>query len=58
MHLGPILYILFINDMAGLISMISVSADDTKLCVPVNSEHKILALQHDLNKTETWAEKW
>ncbi|CAJ0930108.1 unnamed protein product [Ranitomeya imitator] len=39
-------------------SKISIFADDTKLCKAVNTREDSILLQMDLDKLETWAERW
>ncbi|CAJ0963248.1 unnamed protein product [Ranitomeya imitator] len=41
---------------AGLIRLLP--ADDTKLCKAVNTREDSILLQMDLDKLETWAERW
>ena len=57
--LGPVLYLLYINDIDGNIkSYIRLLADDSiiyrKICS--KTDHEIL--QTDLNQLQTWSDKW
>ena len=58
--LGPVLFILYINDLPGVISSFCMLfADDTKLYNKSNTtrdEHNIL--QNELNSLMKWAENW
>uniref|UniRef100_A0A803K2X2 Reverse transcriptase domain-containing protein n=1 Tax=Xenopus tropicalis TaxID=8364 RepID=A0A803K2X2_XENTR len=55
----PLLFNLFINDLGeGIMSNVSVFADDTKLCSPVNSIQDVTSLQQDLDQLAIWAAKW
>jgi hypothetical protein len=59
--LGPILFLVFINDLdqaARLISILSKFADDTKLGHTVQSTEEKQALQQSLNQLCEWAEMW
>ena len=66
--LGPILFLIFINDLPlEIISPLSLFADDSKLfsrIVKTKSKSKIVEadndqkLQKDLNKVVEWAKKW
>ena len=57
--LGPILFIIFINDMPGkTICPIKLFADDAKLFHIVNSEQDCQQIQQDLNSLQVWAKKW
>ena len=57
--LGPVLFLIFINDLGnGLSSEILKFADDTKLYRPVNSPLDSQALQHDLDTVNDWAKCW
>ena len=57
--LGPILFLIFINDIdCGITSYISKFADDTKLMTPSNSITNCDILQTDLNKMAIWARNW
>ena len=52
--LGPILFIIYINDLdADIMSNISKFADDTKL-----GNRDSLTLQNDLNKIINWSKTW
>uniref|UniRef100_A0A8C3H706 Reverse transcriptase domain-containing protein n=1 Tax=Chrysemys picta bellii TaxID=8478 RepID=A0A8C3H706_CHRPI len=57
--LGPILFILFINDLEkGVNSEVAKFADDTKLLKIVKSKADCEELQKDLTKLSDWATKW
>ena len=66
--LGPILFLIFINDLPlEIISPLSLFADDSKLfsrIVKTKSKSKVVEtdndqkLQKDLNKVVEWAKKW
>ena len=57
--LGPILFIIYINDLENEIgSNILKFADDTKMFRRVESQEDRHQLQSDLNKLVKWAEKW
>ena len=53
--LGPILFVLFINDMPSEIkNTCKLFADDAKIfCYPLKT-----LLQHDIDKLSQWSEKW
>ena len=53
--LGPILFVLFINDMpSGIKNTCKLFADDAKIfCNPLKT-----LLQHDIDKLSQWSEKW
>ena len=64
--LGPILFLLFINDLpTELLTRLSLFADDSKLFSRILSkksklgnENGTITLQEDLDKVTKWAEKW
>jgi len=57
--LGPILFIIFINDLPDVVlSILSLFADDTKLYRPIRSFNDHLILQQDINNLLSWNEKW
>ena len=56
--LGPLLFIIFINDLdAGIRNRILKFADDTKLLGKVGSKEDIEALQSDLRLLCEWGDK-
>ena len=58
--LGPLLFLLFINDLeAGIISQIKFFADDTSLYSVVRDPEKSAReLNHDLEVINNWAKQW
>ena len=59
--LGPILFVIFINDMPEMVkSMCQLFADDAKLfrSVDLRDETSNLTLQEDLEILHHWSEKW
>ena len=59
--LGPILFVIFINDMPDMVkSMCQLFADDAKLFRKVNlrDDYKNALLQNDIDKLSTWSKKW
>lgn len=55
--LGPILFILFINDMEKCIkhSKVRFFADDTRISKQISSEADVIELQSDLNSAILWS---
>jgi hypothetical protein len=57
--LGPILFILYVNDLPGVVESIAMMfADDTKVYRPVNNQEDHTRLQSDLDNLLVWADKW
>ena len=59
--LGPILFVIFINDMPDMVSsMCQLFADDAKLFSNVDNrdDSNIIKLQEDLDKLVEWSKKW
>ena len=57
--LGPLLFIIYINDLeTGISSDISKFADDTKIGRQVRNIHDVRLLQEDLDRLHDWSEKW
>ena len=56
--LGPILFLIFINDIEHCLSnaVIRCFADDTKVSMSIRSEHDVPLLQTDLQKVIQWSE--
>ena len=55
-HLGPILFMIFINDLPSVVvhSNILMFADDVKLFKVLNDLYDCELLQHDLDNLSTW----
>ena len=57
--LGPLLFIIFINDLdSGIINSILKFADDTKVFGSINDMEDRDALQRDLDRMMEWAKVW
>ncbi len=57
--LGPVLFIIFINDMPNQIdNFISLFADDTKLYGRSTTTDKQSSIQNDLSKLQVWSDTW
>ena len=57
--LGPVLFLVFINDLdQGIASNILNFADDTKIFKEVSDNIDCEALQRDLDNVVLWAQKW
>lgn len=56
-HLGPILFIMFVNDIVTNINhaKILLYADDIKIYINVSSEADTILLQNDLNEIISWS---
>ena len=57
--LGPLLFVIYINDMLDPITSDGLLfADDTKVFRQICSEENALQLQSDINKLEAWTKTW
>jgi ribonucleases P/MRP protein subunit RPP40 len=57
--LGPILFIIFINEISELLMSINeLYADDTKLIKEINSEYDAIMPQDDIDKIVAWTITW
>ena len=57
--LGPILFVLFINDLPDCVSSDSLPfAEDIKIFSEITCNHDSLQLQNDLNSLQPWSDKW
>ena len=57
--IGPILFVIFINDMPNKIqNFISLFADDAKLYGKSSSPSDRKSMQEDLNKLQQWSDTW
>ena len=57
--LGPLLFILYINDLPSVVSpTMKIFADDVAMYYPVNSASDCKAFQHDLDLNSAWCSKW
>ena len=55
-HLGPVLFLLFINDLPGVVkhSVCLLFADDLKIFRSISSKNDCQLLQSDLNAVSIW----
>lgn len=57
--LGPLLFLIFINDLSDYISStVRLYADDCCVYRTISSEADAVTLQHDLNSVYSWCQKW
>jgi ribonuclease P/MRP protein subunit RPP40 len=57
--LGPILFLVFINDLPNHINNeCRLYADDNKVIAPISSEDDAFNFQNDIYKLDEWSEKW
>jgi hypothetical protein len=57
--LGPLLFVIFINDMPkNLVNKSKLYADDCKLLAIIRSISDSLILQNDINKLSEWCDTW
>jgi len=57
--LGPILFIIYINDLDnGLLSKILKFADDTKAVKKVGKDNELIELKEDLSALLLWSQIW
>ena len=59
--LGPILFVIYINDMPEVVdkdSIVYLFADDTKVFRHIQSQEDTIQLQSDINNLLQWSEKW
>ncbi len=57
--LGPLLFIIYINDLdSGISGEDSKFADDTKVGKVIRTDQDARELQNDLDRLYDWARKW
>ena len=57
--LGPVLFLIFINDLlVGISSLGKLFADDSKIYRKIKSQEDRNILQEDLNKLQEWSRTW
>ena len=57
--LGPLLFLVFINDMPNVVSSnIRLFADDALVYRSIHTHEDVVALQADLDNLQTWERKW
>ena len=58
--LGPILFLIYINDLADVLKdcHVSIFADDTKLYLKADSRCDSNKIQRDINRVKSWCDAW
>ena len=58
--LGPLLFLIYINDLPGKLSLIKILlfADDAKCFMSISSRADCLSLQSDLSSLADWSSTW
>lgn len=57
--LGPILFVIFINDLPDVVSnVVKIFADDTKLYGPVTEQKDRQQIQQDIDRLSDWSDTW
>ena len=58
--LGPLLFLIFINDLPSALSssLVLLFADDAKCFMSVSSHSDCLLLQNDLSRLVEWSSTW
>ena len=57
--LGPVLFLLFVNEIPGLIkSRVKMFADNMKMYRAISDNNDSQQLQEDVNTLSQWSEKW
>jgi len=57
--LGPLLFLIFINDLdLNIHNVLLKFADDTKICSRICNSDDVKKLQEDLNTLQEWAHTW
>ena len=57
--LGPLLFLLYVNDLPALVPNVSLFADDTALmCSDSSADNLTASMQSGVNATVTWMETW
>jgi len=57
--IGPLLFIIFVNEMPELVhSSILIFADDTKVFTEIRNEEDVTKLQENLTALQEWSQMW
>ncbi len=55
---GPLLFIIYTNDLDSVNSNLYMFADDSKIARHITNRHDSYELQHDLGRMQDWSNHW
>ena len=56
--IGPLLFLVYVNDSDWMLNSIGMIADDTKIWTVITPDQDIISLQSDIDKLADWSDKW